>query len=604
MVSWEPPLSIVSILLSCQNLRKAFGARPLFAGLSFGLGDGERAGLIGPNGSGKSTLLKLLAGAETPDEGELVLRRGLRVGYLAQTGVEPAAHERTVGQELASALQGLGLEDHEAARRVELGLARAGFVGAQSLVGQLSGGWRKRLAILAQVIREPDLLLLDEPTNHLDLSGVLWLERLLSDVGFGLLVVTHDRAFLERVTSRVIELNRRYPAGSFASAGPYSRFLESREAFLDAQASREDSMRNAVRGEIAWLRRGPKARTTKQQARIDRAGALIGELADLKGRNAEARTAALDFTAGGRRSKRLIEAVQVGKALGGRALFGPLDLHLGPGDRLGLVGDNGSGKTTLLKLLAGETAPDSGAVRRAEGLRVVSFDQHRERLDLGESLRRALCPLGEHVEYRGARIHVRGWAARFLFRPEQLEMPLARLSGGEQARVLIARLMLRPADVLLLDEPTNDLDLETLEVLETSLREFSGALVLVTHDRWLLDRVTEGLLALDGRGGARRFADLAQWQDSAPEEESPAPTAAPARAALSAPELRELRRMEAAIAKAEAEEVRARLALEDPAVAADAQELARRHARLEAAASRVAALFDRWQELDSKRRGL
>ncbi|MCM2267215.1 MAG: ABC-F family ATP-binding cassette domain-containing protein [Elusimicrobiales bacterium] len=594
----------MAILLSCQNLSKSFGSRPLFEGLSFGLSEGERTGLIGPNGAGKSTLLKILAGAETQDAGEVTPRRGLRLGYLPQQdSFAQAPAGRTVRDEILEALAQDGLEEHERERRADAGLAEAGFTDPAQQVNTLSGGWRKRLAILAQSVRRPDLLLLDEPTNHLDIEGVLWLESFIDALSFPFLVVTHDRRFLERVTNRVIELNKRYPEGYFSSTGNYSKFLENREAFFDAQASREDSMRNIVRTEIAWLRRGARARMTKQKAHIDRAGELIKELSELEYHNAQNRAAALDFTAGDRQANRLIHAVKIEKSLGGRKLFGPLDLTLGPGEKLGLLGGNGSGKTTLLKLLAGQLAPDGGTLKQAEGLRVAVFDQHRARLNLDHTLKQALCGHGEHVFYKGAAIHVKGWATRFLFRPEQLEMPLRLLSGGEQARVLIAGFMLQPADVLLLDEPTNDLDLQSLEVLENSMQEFPGALVLVTHDRYLLERVSRRLLALDGRGNAGFFADLSQWEtwmaqqrgQAGPEPQKPAP------GGPSAKETRELkaaiRKLENEMQTAERQAARARQALEDPAIATDSLELAARQKKLEEAQAKVDVLFTRWSEL-------
>ena len=599
----------MAILLSCQNLSKTFGPRPLFENLSFGLSEGERTGLIGPNGAGKSTLLKILAGREAQDYGAVTPRRGLRLGYLPQQDLfEPAPAGLSVREEVVRALQGLGLQDYEIDIRADAGIAAAGFREPAQQVASLSGGWRKRLAILAQVAREPDLLLLDEPTNHLDIEGVLWLERFIADLKFSLLVVTHDRRFLERVTNRVIELNKRYPQGHFSSAGNYSQFLENREAFFDAQAAREDSVRNIVRGEIAWLRKGPRARTTKQKARIDRAGELINELSGLEYHNAQGRAADMDFTAGDRQANRLIYAVKTAKSMGGRKLFGPLDLTLRPGDKLGLLGGNGSGKSTLLKMLAGQLAPDSGTLKQAEGLRVVSFDQHRAQLDLSLTLKQALAGNGEHVVYKGSPIHVRGWASRFLFRQEQLDMPLQMLSGGEQARVLIAGFMLKPADVLLLDEPTNDLDLESLEVLEAGMQEFPGALVLVTHDRYLLERVSLRLLALDGRGNARFFADLAQWENWMAEQEGvapPQPFSAPAagdiRPVSSAKETRELknalRKLEAEIQTAENQAEKARLALEDAAIATDSEELAKRHEKLDAARRKVETLISSWSEL-------
>lgn len=598
----------MAILLSCNNLSKSFGPRPLFEGLSFGLFENERTGLIGPNGTGKSTLLKILAKLETPDSGELSIRRGLRIRYLPQQDIfENAAAGATVRDELARGLQGLGLEDYEVDIKIDEGLEGTGF-NPEQRIDQLSGGWRKRLAILSQVLSEPDLLLLDEPTNHLDLEGVLWLERFLTTLKCSFLVITHDRRFLETVCNRVIELHKRYETGYFSSVGNYSQFIENREAHFAIQTAREESTRNIVRREIEWLRRGAKARTTKQKARIDRAGELINELSELEYRNAQDRAATIDFSASDRQTKKLIQAIHIEKSMGGRKLFGPLDLAMGPGDKLGLLGGNGSGKSTLLKILAGKLSPDSGTMKRADGLKVVTFDQHREQLDMNMSLRRALCESGEFVYYKESPIHVIGWAERFLFGKEQLDLPLSRLSGGEQARVLIARLMLRPADLLLLDEPTNDLDINSLEVLEQSMMEFSGALVLVTHDRYLLDRVSRRILALDGKGHARYYADLAQWEDHQGDQVESAPVlvptpssaaAAPVERARNRSNKDALKKVEANIRAAETECAKAREALADPAIATNAAELQIRQNALTAAQRKLDGFFKQWEELES-----
>ena len=563
--------------------------------------------MIGPNGAGKSTLLKMLAGLEPVEAGKVVSRRGLRVGYVAQQDrFETVGGGWTVRDELSRALQDLDLEDWEIDIRVEAGMERSGFVDPAQHVDKLSGGWRKRLAILSQVLREPDLLLFDEPTNHLDLEGVLWLERFLSGLAFSFLTITHDRSFLERVCNRVIELNKRYVDGHFSSSGNYSDFLEKREALLSHQTTLQDTMQNTVKGEIAWLRKGPKARTTKQQARIDRAGEMISDLAELKYRNAQVRATEIDFDATERRSKSLVRAIGVGKSMGGKKLFDRLDLILSPGDKLGLLGENGSGKSTLLKMIAGALAPDKGTLRRAEHLKVVTFDQHREQLDMTRTLKRSLCEVGEHVDFKGARIHVYGWAERFLFRKEQLEYPMSRLSGGEQARVLIARLMLRPADILLLDEPTNDLDLQSLEVLENGMMEFPGALVLVTHDRYLLERVSQRILALDGKGNANFYADLSQWEAAREEPDRlgvshRAAAADVAKREFSPKEAKELQKMEESIKAAENEAAVARAALEDPAIATDAPELIKRQVALDEARQKVEALFMRWNDLEARR---
>ena len=602
----------MGILLSCQNLTKSFGARPLFENLSFGLFEGERTGLIGPNGTGKSTLLKILAGEEKPEEGTLALRKGLRVGYLPQQDrFEQVKGALTVREALAQGLAGLGLEDWEVDIRVDTNLEDAGFINPDQEVSKLSGGWRKRLSILTQVAREPDLLLLDEPTNHLDMEGVLWLERFMENLNFAFLVVTHDRRFLERVSNRIIELNKRYPEGFFANAGNYTEFLEKREDLFNSQAKHEDTAANLVRREIEWLRRGPKARTVKQQARIDRAGDLMEELDELKFRNAQGKSVDIDFTGSDRQTRRLVAASKVTKSLGGRKLFGPLDLLLTPGDKLGLLGENGSGKSTLLKLLVGEMQPDSGTVKQAEKLRVVTFDQHRDQLDLGQTLRQALCEKGDYVFFKERPIHVASWATRFLFNADQLDRPLSRFSGGEQSRVLIARLMLKPADLLLLDEPTNDLDIPSLEVLEQSLEEFPGALVLVTHDRYLLDRVSRQILALDGKGNAGFFADLSQWEawrekerekekGKKAEPAKPAPQAAKPKKVLSSKEQKELKEMESALHAAEAVLKATKARLDDPKIATDVSKLLEAQKNVDAEQAKVEALFKRWEELEAK----
>ncbi|MBX5495737.1 MAG: ABC-F family ATP-binding cassette domain-containing protein, partial [Bryobacteraceae bacterium] len=568
----------MSLILSCQSVSKAFGADPLFENVSLVISEGDRLGLIGPNGAGKSTLLQILAGRIPPDEGTVVLRKGARLGYVPQTSEFPAGV--TVRELVSGVLDGLGLEEVEHAARLASTLGRAGFVNGDVVVDTLSGGWKKRLAIACELAREPDILLLDEPTNHLDLEGILWLEKLIQNAPFATIVISHDRYFLENVATSMAELNRLYAGGLFRVDGNYSRFLERREEHLRAESKRQESLEIRVRREVEWLRRGPKARTTKSKARIDEAGRLIEELADISSRMRTA-TAKIDFTASGRQTKKLIEARGIEKSLGNRRLFSGLDLKLSPGVRLGLAGSNGSGKTTLLRILNGEIEPDAGTIERADNLQVVYFDQNREQLDATTTLRRALSPDSDSVIFRGRPMHVAGWAKRFLFRSEQLDMPVSRLSGGERARALIARLMLRPADVLLLDEPTNDLDIPTLEVLEENLLDFPGALVLVTHDRYLLDRVSTVILGLD-QGEAGYFADYYQWEQAKlarparvekAEKEKQATeaksSAAPQKKRLSYIEGREYEQMESKILAAEEELEKWKRLLQDPDVVTD-----------------------------------
>jgi ATP-binding cassette subfamily F protein uup len=597
-----------AILLSVQNVTKAYGAAPLFAELSLGLDEGDRVGLVGPNGSGKSTLLRILAALETPDAGVRALRRQARVGYVPQ---DPTFAADETAERIVTTAIAADVDPAAGALRVAKALSRAGFVDPAVRAGELSGGWSKRLAIARELARAPDVLLLDEPTNHLDLDGIVWLEELLRAERFAYLVVSHDRRFLERVAERMVEINRIYPTGMFETVGRYSDFLARRDEALRGQAAYQATLANRVRREIDWLRHGAKARTTKQQARIKEAGRLIDELAASKDR-ADGRRAGIDFTASARPTRRLVVAHGLGKDIGGRTIVDGLDLVLSRGMRLGLLGPNGSGKTTLLRLIAGTLAPDRGTLERADDLRLAHFDQQRGGLDPALPLRRALAPAGDHVVYQERPLHVAAWAKRFLFRPEQLALPVGQLSGGERARVHIARLMLEPADLLLLDEPTNDLDIPTLEVLEDSLVDFPGAVVLVTHDRLLLDRVASELLVLDGAGGSERFADLGQWeaahQPPAPAGRAAAAAPAPrARAAqgikrLSYRERQEWEQMEERILAAEAALAACTAALEDPAAASDSAEVARRYAAAETARADVEALYARWTELEAKQR--
>jgi len=595
------------LLLSCDAVAKGYGARPLFEDLSFGLFAGDRVGLVGPNGSGKTTFLRILAGLEEPDRGGRSLRRGVRLGYVPQDPTFPA--ERTVEEVLGEALAGDPAEEFEKDTRIAVTLGRAGFADAAQTVATLSGGWQKRLAIARELVRAPDILLMDEPTNHLDLDGILWLEALLKSEASAYLVVSHDRWFLENVAARMIEIDRRHEKGIFAAEGGYADFLEKRDEALRGQAEYQASLANKVRREIEWLRRGAKARTTKAKGRIQSAGRLVDELAEIRERTAREAPTGIDFTATLRKTKKLLAATGLEKSFGGKRIVGGLDLLITPGLRLGLLGPNGSGKTTLLSLLDGSLEPDGGEIVRAERLRIVRFEQGRESLDPEVSLQRALAPEGDSVVYRDRSIHVAGWAKRFLFRPEQLQTPVSRLSGGEQARILIARLMLQPADLLILDEPTNDLDIPTLEVLEESLADFPGGLVLVTHDRFLLDRVANLLLALDGQGGAEYFADYPQW------EASRKPVPAPARAEPEKPterkiaagakrlsylEKREWEQMEEKILQAETLLADRQRQAEDPAIVTDPAALNERYQALEAARLDVERLYARWAELEGK----
>ncbi len=628
--------------LTVRQISKHFGPRVLFTGISFSIEDRERVALIGPNGGGKSTLLKILAGIEHFDDGALNARRGLRVAYVAQTDTfEP---EDTMAQAIVRSLAknppSHMHDEHEYELAAEQTLYRLGFDDHTQICRTLSGGQRKRLSIARQLAGEPDLMLLDEPTNHLDVEGIDWLEATLKSAPFASVSVTHDRAFLESTASRIVELSTAYPEGAFSVKGGYDEFLFRKEEFLDGQARAQQALQGQVKEDLRWLARGAKARRTKSKARIEQSFARIDELSALKLRNAPAKAAAIDFASSDRRTQKLLVARGVSKALGGKQLFTDVDIILSPGSKLGLMGPNGSGKSTLIKVLTGDlesdppseaaiaaakliehelprSAPKLATVQRADNLRIVVFSQHRTELDPEMKLTDALAPSGM-VMYRSRQLHVAGYAQMFLFNKDQLRSPIATLSGGEQARVHLARLMLEPADVLVLDEPTNDLDIPTLEVLEESLEEFPGAILLVTHDRAMLDRLATKILALDGEGGAHYYADYQQWKAVTTMKPgakgppagtfntpaaAPAPTPAPqmSKKKLSYKDQREFDSIEPEIAKLEVEIKRLEGVMNEPGVLADRKKLDDACALMTAAQTKRDKLFERWTELDSKR---
>jgi ATP-binding cassette subfamily F protein uup len=596
-------------LVNVQNVSKSFGPDPLFRSVSFTISERERLGLIGPNGSGKSTLLQILAARLEPDSGEVAVRKNTRIAFVAQQSeFPPAATPRSV---IATALKSGAIAESEWPAREAETLGRAGFIDFDASAATLSGGWKKRLAIAEALVLGPDVLLLDEPTNHLDLEGIEWLEGLLGAASFACVVISHDRYFLENVTNNMAELSPSYPDGIFRIRGNYSEFLEKKNEWLLAQTKRQEALENRVRTEIEWLRRGPKARATKAKARIQKANELIGELNAMEARPRSA-SAGIDFAATDRKTKRLIEFDGVTYAYGEQPIVTQLSFTLTAGTRLGLVGPNGSGKTTILRLIRGEIKPLQGEIRRADALKLVYFDQNRP-LDPNLTLQRSLAPDSDSVVYRGRTIHVAAWADRFLFTKEQLNQPVSRLSGGERARVLIARLMLEPADVLLLDEPTNDLDIPTLEILEESLVDFPGALVLVTHDRYLLDRVSSLVLGLDGKANAEQFADYSQWEVW--REQQPQTTRTQARREtqadanrqsssgrkkLSYLESRDMETIEERITAAEERLTKTRAQLEDMAVVTDPKRLQDAYKEIEEAEAEVNKLYDRWAQLEAK----
>jgi ATP-binding cassette subfamily F protein uup len=517
-------------LLDATGLTKSFADKLLLDDATLRIEEGDRVGLIGPNGCGKSTLLRILMGAEPADEGQVVKRRDLRIGHLSQQAiVDPkltvraavragldgrsevldrltAVHAELSGPCLPeSAVDGLlaeqsRLEDeleslggYDVEHRVESTIAHLGLSDPEALCGNLSGGEQRRVALARLLLSGPELLLLDEPTNHLDAEVTVWLEGMLSELPTGLVMVTHDRYLLDRAVDRIVELDR---GQLHEYTGGYGDYLIARAERLAGEQRVESARRNLLRRETAWMVRGPPARTGKAKARIQRHGALV---------DAEPMALPEELTlalpSGPRLGTKVIELRGVSMRRGDRLVLPRFDLEIGGGERLGILGPNGAGKSTLIDIVLGKLAPDTGEVIVGDTVRFASIDQSREDLDPDASVAREVAGPASHVQVAEHSVHVESFLDRFLFPGETKHRPIRELSGGERNRVLLAKLLLQGGNVLVLDEPTNDLDLPTLRALEEALTAFPGTVLVVSHDRWFLDRVATSVVHLDGQGG-------------------------------------------------------------------------------------------------------
>lgn len=436
----------MALLISTYQLEKSFAGKTLFSGVSLGIGEGDKIGLVGPNGAGKSTLMKILAGISSADGGQVTPKKGLRLGYLPQTPV--FSKDENILQALLSKAkdpdEALGLA-YEWMARLDLSQ-----FGEDFLVSELSGGWQKRVALARELVLEPELLLLDEPTNHLDVVSILWLEEFLQRAPFAFLMVTHDRLFLQRAVNKVFDLDPRNPNNLLSVNGDYVQYLESKEQLLAAQQKLEQVMKNTLRRETEWLRRGAIARLAKQKARINRAGDLKDDVENLTEKN-RSRVAGIAFGDAERNPQKLIEVKNISKKFGERELFTDFSYLITPKTRVALLGENGSGKSTLIKILLGQEKPDSGKVELSDKVKVAYFEQNRENLELDKSVLKNICPDGDYVSFQGQYVYARSYLERFLFSRQQMDLPVGRLSGGEQSRLRLAQLMLQEASVLVLD---------------------------------------------------------------------------------------------------------------------------------------------------------
>ncbi len=550
-------------LVSLLDAELAFGDLPLLDGAGLAVAEGERIGLIGRNGTGKSSLLGVIAGRVALDGGELMRRDGLRVAMVEQEPqLPPAAHLHD-----SLLLRGHIPSMHDERERWRIEARLAEFLHRFAADGtrppaSCSGGERKRAALALAFALEPDLLLLDEPTNHLDIDGIEQLEEMIAAEARGsraAIVITHDRRFLDRVATRIVELDR----GTLASyPGNFTRFEARKQTELQAEATARRRFDKFWAQEEVWIRKGIEARRTRNAGRVRRLEQLRNER---EARRARIGTAKLALDTGRRSGKLVAELSAVSKSFGGRAIVRELDLTVQRGDRLALIGPNGAGKSTLLKLILGELAPDAGTVKLGTNLSVAYFDQLRSQLDEDKTVAETVCPGGDWIEVAGSRRHVMSYLGEYLFPPRRASAPVKTLSGGERNRLLLARLFALPANLLVLDEPTNDLDIESLELLESVLADYSGTLLLVSHDRAFLDAIATQSLVAEGDGLWREYAGgYSDWllQRPPPKVAAPAPASTPApstarrseRAKLSFNEQRELASLPAELESLEAEQ--------------------------------------------------
>jgi ATP-binding cassette subfamily F protein uup len=600
-------------LVSGHQITYSTNEKTLFRDLTFAISAGDRIGLVGPNGAGKSTLVKIILQKLKSETGTLAHQRGLCVGFLEQTP------EFDPSDTLLSALTSDN-DDPDVWTKAYEWIAKLNLsqFPESTPIHELSGGWRKRVALARELMKTPDLLVLDEPTNHLDVQSIMWLETFLANSNFAFLVVTHDRLFLQRVVNKIWDLDPKNPNFLFSSAGDYASYILNKQALLDSLQRQEQVLKNTLRRETEWLRRGAIARQTKQKARINQAENLKDTVEDLTQRNRN-QSVGITFSESEKNAKKLIDVENLSKTFMDKVLFENLNLVVKSKDRIALMGENGSGKSTLLKIFLEQETPTTGTVKKFEKLEFNYFEQGRDTLQPELSVLRNIVGEGDYVKFQGSYVHVNSYLERFLFFGNKVNLPVKQLSGGEQARLRIAQMMLKDSQILILDEPTNDLDVETLTVLQDALENFPGAVILVTHDRYFMDQVAKKILAFPPTGSSKKeiltFADFEQWETWYLEEkellQSPAgkvqtlggdgPTKVKVK--LSFKEKFELENMEEAILKLEQELDENQKEVEKTDVISNSSKLLELTSKIQKLQQVIEKKYDRWAELTAKSKG-
>lgn len=603
-------LNSLFMTISIDSVSYAVPEKELFSGVSFSIRQGEKIGVVGANGSGKSTLLKIIEGSIDPDEGRVITGSGLRLVYIPQSTI--FADDISIYEYMLKRCLIAGITEQQASKSIHQTAFSLGITDLNLKIERLSGGWQKRIALAAGIACEPDYLLLDEPTNHLDIEGIVAVEQYLKQCSHSWIAVSHDRLLLENCPDAIIGIDPVFEGNVARIEGAYSDYQEARDVAAHQLSRLQSTLKNQVRREKEWLARSPSARTTKSRARIDSAYALMEKLHHVK-RKTQEQKEDLSLSDSGRRTAELITAHNIGKAYDSARLFSGLTFTLKRGMALGILGPNGCGKSTLLRILAGLEKPTEGTVKQAGHLAINFFDQLRESLDLTLPLRRALAPESDTVVVQGREYHIVTWAKRFGFAPEQLSTAVSQLSGGEQARVLLATLVRQPGDLLILDEPTNDLDIPTLEMLESQLITFKGAMVLISHDRYFLSRVCSHFLGFTRDGQIKPFASYEQWETTVLKEknrdqERPSSENQKIRsekaARLTFREKFDLDNMEETIHRAEEEVLIIENRINSLQQSGEHEKTADLFIELAEAQKKVSDLFTRWEHLEEKRQSM